>query len=385
MRSSSRTSISSSRAATTRRRTTRSSERSPTAFRTSTSKCDHRARVHRHDALRRARLRGEGPRSRVRDAACLRCSGRRGRRHGRRAEPDSLGAPSLGGRVPALALLLLVRWVGDRFEPGLGIAAAVTLGGATLVLPFATLFFSHVLAATLGFAAFAVLLLEREGAPRMRLVALAGLVAGLAVTVEYPLGLGAAALCLYACSRPPRLRRGLTFGGAAPSGLLPALAFNQWAFGSPFRFPYEGWTVGQGAKPLPGIFGLTVPDFTPRSRFCSHRRASPRSPRGPSAPLCSPRAAGAPKACSSSRSRLRTCSTTRRSSSRSAAHRPVPAISSQPFRSSLPGSHRRSVAFPARRSDWPSPPARSWPRRPSPHRSPPGTGRCCTAFARAAT
>jgi hypothetical protein len=43
-------------------------------------------------------------------------------------------------------------------------------------------------------------------------------------------------------------------------GALPALAFNQWAFGSPFRFPYEGWTVGEGAKPLPGIFGLTFPD-----------------------------------------------------------------------------------------------------------------------------
>jgi hypothetical protein len=165
-----------------------------------------------------------------------------------------------GAVLPAVALLLLVRWVGDLFEPGLGIAAAVVLGGATLVLPFATLYFSHVLAATLGFAAFALLLRERRGPPSVTTVALAGLVAGLGVTVEYPLGLGALALFAYAISRGDRLSRALAFGAGAVVGALPALAFNQWAFGSPFRFPYEGWTVGEGAKPLPGIFGLTFPD-----------------------------------------------------------------------------------------------------------------------------
>lgn len=166
-----------------------------------------------------------------------------------------------GTVLPATALLLLVRWVGNRFEPGLGIAAAIALGGATLVLPFATLYFSHVLAATLGFAAFALLLRERDGPPRLGLVAVAGLVAGLAVTVEYPLGLGVIALGAYAASRADGLRRALAFAAGALVGVVPALAFNQWAFGSAFRFPYEGWTVGEeGAKPLPGIFGLTFPD-----------------------------------------------------------------------------------------------------------------------------
>jgi hypothetical protein len=162
--------------------------------------------------------------------------------------------------LPAVVLLLLVRWAGDRFEPGLGIAAAVALGGATLVLPFATLYFSHVLAAALGFAAFALLLRERDGPPRSGLVLAAGLLAGLGISVEYPLGLAALALFAYVVTGRERLPRGLAFAVGTVLGALPALAFNQWAFGSPFRFPYEGWTAGQGAKPLPGIFGLTLPD-----------------------------------------------------------------------------------------------------------------------------
>jgi hypothetical protein len=162
--------------------------------------------------------------------------------------------------LPAVVLLLLVRWVGDRFEPGLGIAAAVVLGGATLVLPFSTLFFSHVLAAMLAFAAFAVLLRERHGPPRAGLTFAGGLLVGLGISVEYPLGLAALALLAYVLTRPERLRRGLAFVAGTTIGALPALVFNQWAFGSPFRFPYEGWTAGQGAKPLPGIFGLTLPD-----------------------------------------------------------------------------------------------------------------------------
>ena len=65
--------------------------------------------------------------------------------------------------IPAVALLLGVRWVADRLEPGYGTAAAVTLGLATIVLIFAAEYFSHVIAAALGFAAFALLMREREG------------------------------------------------------------------------------------------------------------------------------------------------------------------------------------------------------------------------------
>ena len=84
--------------------------------------------------------------------------------------------------LPAALLLLLVRSLAERVEPGYGTAAAATLGLATLVLPFATLFFAHMLSTLLVFAAFAILWRERESRGRLAIVALAGVLAGFAVT-----------------------------------------------------------------------------------------------------------------------------------------------------------------------------------------------------------
>src|SRR5437764_4307461 len=76
--------------------------------------------------------------------------------------------------LPALGLLLLVRRMVERIEPGLGTAVAAILGLATLVLPFSTLLFAHVPAAALAFGSFA-LLFESRTLPR---VAAAGAAAG---------------------------------------------------------------------------------------------------------------------------------------------------------------------------------------------------------------
>ena len=65
--------------------------------------------------------------------------------------------------LPALLLVALVRYVGDTLEPGYGLAAAATLGFGTLVLPFATMYFAHVLAGAFAFGAFALLVHERRG------------------------------------------------------------------------------------------------------------------------------------------------------------------------------------------------------------------------------
>ena len=53
----------------------------------------------------------------------------------------------LAAVIPAILLLLLVRWAADRFVPGYGTAAAITLGLATVVMTFAAEFFSHVISA----------------------------------------------------------------------------------------------------------------------------------------------------------------------------------------------------------------------------------------------
>jgi hypothetical protein len=135
------------------------------------------------------------------------------------------------------------------------------------VMTFAAEFFSHVAAAALGFAAFAILFREREGPPRLAPVALAGLAAGLAVTFEYPLGLLGVILFLYALSHPAaRLPRAAVYGAAAIVGAAPALAFNAWALGSPFDFAYSSAVAVQGYTGHamlglndPGFFGIGTP------------------------------------------------------------------------------------------------------------------------------
>jgi hypothetical protein len=124
-----------------------------------------------------------------------------------------------------------------------------------------------VAAATLVFGAFALLYRERQGPPKPWLTGLAGLLAGLAVTFEYPLGLVGIVLFAYALSREQlRLPRAAAYAGGAILGALPVLAFNQWAFGSPLEFAYSNAVAVQGfdghavlGLNSAGFFGITSP------------------------------------------------------------------------------------------------------------------------------
>ena len=172
----------------------------------------------------------------------------------------------VGVVLPAFVLLLLVRSVVERIEPGYGTAAAVALGVGTLILPFATLFFSHVMSAMLAFAAFAVLWRERAGPPRLLLVAAAGALAGLAIVTEYPLLLAAAVLGVYAMRRS--VRRGAAYAAGAAAGIAPLVAYNTWAFGSPTHSSYKGAVAIQGDTGHDvvglndgGLFGIKAPDL----------------------------------------------------------------------------------------------------------------------------
>jgi len=135
--------------------------------------------------------------------------------------------------LPALILLLLVRWVAERVETGTGTATALTLGLGTLVLPFATVFFSHVLSACLGFAAFVLLWRERMRARSLAPPLAAGVLVGLAITVEYSLAIVGVALAGYALvGRAGAGRRALAYAGGAVLGVVPLLLYNRIAFGS---------------------------------------------------------------------------------------------------------------------------------------------------------
>ena len=185
----------------------------------------------------------------------------------------------LAAVIPAILLLLLVRWAADRFLPGYGTAAAITLGLATVVMTFAAEYFSHVISAGLAFAAFCVLMKERDGPPRWGMVAIAGLLAGLAVTFEFQTGLVGVVLLGYALSRKtgradarPRirdwLRRGAAYAAGTVVGALPMLAFNFWAFGNPLKLAYGDAVAFPGVTGHDvlglnshGFFGITAPRF----------------------------------------------------------------------------------------------------------------------------
>ncbi|MFY9487757.1 MAG: hypothetical protein WAP35_03550 [Solirubrobacterales bacterium] len=181
----------------------------------------------------------------------------------------------LGCVVPALAMMLLVRRFAEAIAPGFGTICAVALGAGTMVMPFATLFFSHVLAALLAFACFSLLWAERAGPQRLGLLAAAGATAGLAVTTEYPLALAGAVLGIYAVARGRRplfrtmLRRGLAYSGGVVAGVLPLLAYNLWAFGSITHFSYKNAVAVQGQSGHDqlglndgGFFGIGSPSFS---------------------------------------------------------------------------------------------------------------------------
>ncbi len=171
--------------------------------------------------------------------------------------------------IPGVLMLLGVRWAADRFVPGFGTAAAVTLGVATIVMTFSAEFFSHVISAALAFAAFCVLMKERDGPARRWLVFAAGLLAGLAVTFEFQTGLVGVVLIVYALLRhSDRIRRAGAYAAGALLGALPMLAFNTWAFGDPMKLAYSDAVAFPGRSGhdvlglnSDGFFGITVPRF----------------------------------------------------------------------------------------------------------------------------
>jgi hypothetical protein len=176
--------------------------------------------------------------------------------------------------LPGLALLLLVRRAADELEPGTGVAAAVTLGLGTLVLPFSTLYFAHVPAAMLAFAAF--VLLYRSGSVRAAVAA--GACAGLAIAVDLPLAVAAVALAGYAAARAPHIRRVAAFAGGAVVGLAPLFAFDIWAFGSPFQLAYSGAAInpGAGGKEQADVHGLFFTLTSPHPRLALEMLLSQR-------------------------------------------------------------------------------------------------------------
>jgi hypothetical protein len=167
-----------------------------------------------------------------------------------------------GNVLPGLLLVLLVWRVAERFEPGYGVAAAVVLGLGTMVLPLSQLLFSHVFTTFLSFAAFWLMLRERDGPPSAVLLGLAGLAMGYAFSSEYPTFFAAIVLGLYLLSRRDSLtpmgvaRRGGAYVAGGLVGIVPLLLYNHYAFRSWTHLAYSD--VPRQQK---GFFGIDAPSL----------------------------------------------------------------------------------------------------------------------------
>jgi hypothetical protein len=167
-----------------------------------------------------------------------------------------------GNVLPGLLLLLLVWRVAERFQPGYGAAAAVVLGLGTIVLPFSQMLFSHVFTTFLSFAAFWLMLRERDGPPSPMLLGLAGLAMGYAFSSEYPTFFAAIVLSLFLLSRRDSLnplgvlRRGGTYVAGGLVGIVPLLLYNHYAFNSWTHLAYSD--VPRQQK---GFFGIGAPSL----------------------------------------------------------------------------------------------------------------------------
>jgi hypothetical protein len=172
--------------------------------------------------------------------------------------------------LPAILLFLLVRAVGDRLVPGTGLMSAIALALGTMVLPFATMYFSHIPAAAAAFAAFALLVRERDGpSRRMGVLFAAGLLAGVAVVFEYPAVLIGAALAGYVLTVAPRIPRMGAYAAGAVLGSLPLFVYHGLVYGSPLHTPYDDVVAVPGSSGHDvvgsngeGILGVTTPRFS---------------------------------------------------------------------------------------------------------------------------
>jgi hypothetical protein len=155
------------------------------------------------------------------------------------------------GGIAFVAVVLLLGRTSEALEPGWGAAAAVTFGLGTLTASLAAANFAHVAVGMLAFASFLLASNRRSLA--------AGLVAGLAIVVEYQAALPALVIAGYAALL------GLRLLGRYVAGLVPGVAllgaYNWAAFGSPLHLSYR--YVGQtfASEQASGFFGIHGPSL----------------------------------------------------------------------------------------------------------------------------
>lgn len=156
--------------------------------------------------------------------------------------------------IPAaiLAVLMRRRGLGMGWSPPVATAAALGLSTATMLLPFATQLFSHMLTAALVYGSLVVLRSRSQSAGALFV---AGTLAATAVTSEYTGALAGFALFALAVREAGRRSGWFLAGGVIPALVLAV--YHTIAFGGPLVTGYRF----SGFAPLhdEGFFGVTVP------------------------------------------------------------------------------------------------------------------------------
>jgi hypothetical protein len=150
--------------------------------------------------------------------------------------------------LPFLLCLFLVGRISEGLAPGYGGASMVTLGLGTILGSLAVAGFSHVLVASLAFAAFVLAWRRRP--------LLAGLAAGAALTAEYDSA--AVLLVLLGYTALQGRRAAVRFLAGSAPGVALLAAYDWAAFGAPWHTPLS-YTTLFAAGEKRGLFGIQLP------------------------------------------------------------------------------------------------------------------------------
>lgn len=162
--------------------------------------------------------------------------------------------------IPVVGIIVLAAMASHRRDRPIPPVALLTLAFGTMLLPFSSNLYGHVLGAFFGFAAWVVL--DRTDVPSVRAGAVVGALIGAGVLVEYPLAIVGVVLGVALVLR----RHWATLAGFVVAG-LPAAAllavYQNAAFGSPFSSGYSSKSYHQGAT----LFITGIPKLTTLVEF----------------------------------------------------------------------------------------------------------------------
>lgn len=162
---------------------------------------------------------------------------------------------------PAAVLALMMHRRLQTIDAERATIATASIMFGTLLLPFAALLFGHVMAAAFLFGAY-LLAVESTSAARL---AVAGLLAGMAVSVEYTVALGVAVLGMYLLFRLRGRVIWFVLGGIPIMVLLGT--YNTLAFGGPWTLSYQFSAfsdVSESARPMVDMFSTVTLDNAAR-------------------------------------------------------------------------------------------------------------------------